>query len=172
MKTKIISIYGAPNAGKSTLAAEIFAFLKKQNKSVELVTEVAKDYVYTGLYPDKYEQIKIASKQLYNEALKYGKVEYIVTDCPIYLPYFYLQYNHGIYITGSFCQYYTLLTALDNIEHINFYLESNYEYQQQGRFETKEQSDNLNKALKLFLNNFVNYSLVTNFEDVMKDIKI
>ena len=149
-----------------------YLFLKKQNKSVELVTEVAKDYVYTGLHPDKYEQIKIASKQLYNESLKYGKVEYIITDCPIYLPYFYLQINHQIYITGSFAEYYNLLTEKDNLKRINFLIEdTNFKYDQNGRFETEEQSKNLQINLKLFLHNFESYTKISTLEEAISEIE-
>ena len=46
MKTVVINLFGGPGCGKSTIAAELFAILKKQGYEVELVTEYAKDKVW------------------------------------------------------------------------------------------------------------------------------
>lgn len=58
MKTKIINLIGGPGVGKSTLAAEIFAELKKKGKSAELALEYAKDQVWD-------ENLRILKDQLY-----------------------------------------------------------------------------------------------------------
>lgn len=39
----IVNLFGAPGAGKSTLAAYVFAKLKMAGVNAELVTEFAKD---------------------------------------------------------------------------------------------------------------------------------
>jgi len=44
--TKYINIFGGPGAGKSTTAALLFAEMKSGGFKVELVTEVAKDFVW------------------------------------------------------------------------------------------------------------------------------
>ena len=43
-----INIYGGPGVGKSTLAASIFAFMKKRGDNVELVQEFVKQFAYLG----------------------------------------------------------------------------------------------------------------------------
>ena len=95
MKTTVINIYGAPGAGKSTLAAEIYAELNKRGESVELVREVAKEYAWTGRLPNTFEQIYITTEQMLKETALYGKVKYVVTDSPIELGDFYNQYYHN-----------------------------------------------------------------------------
>lgn len=44
--TLLVTLSGAPGAGKSTGAAYIFAMLKMQGINAELVTEYAKDKVW------------------------------------------------------------------------------------------------------------------------------
>lgn len=44
----VINLFGAPGAGKSTLAADIFSKLKRRQVKCELITEFAKDCVYEG----------------------------------------------------------------------------------------------------------------------------
>ena len=41
-----INFVSPPSSGKSTLSSELFSKMKKLGYKVELVTEVAKDYVY------------------------------------------------------------------------------------------------------------------------------
>ena len=45
-KTITVSLFGPPGAGKSTLAAYVFAKLKMMGVNCELVTEFAKDKVW------------------------------------------------------------------------------------------------------------------------------
>ena len=45
-KLTVINFFGGPGCGKSTTAAELFAKMKKANYKVELVHEVAKDFIW------------------------------------------------------------------------------------------------------------------------------
>ena len=47
---KIINFYGAPGTGKSTLACELFVYMKKHGYNVELASEYAKECVYEKKY--------------------------------------------------------------------------------------------------------------------------
>jgi len=44
--TTIINLFSGPSGGKSSIAAGLFYKMKRNGLSVELVPEVAKDYVY------------------------------------------------------------------------------------------------------------------------------
>lgn len=46
MITKYINFFGGPGSEKSTSAAQLFSRMKKQRMNVELVTEVAKDFLW------------------------------------------------------------------------------------------------------------------------------
>lgn len=82
----IVNLYAGPGAGKSTLAAAIFAQLKDQGVVAELVTEFAKDLVWENNLRPLACQPYIFGEQLWRiERLKGAGVEVVVTDSPIRL---------------------------------------------------------------------------------------
>ena len=62
-KQKVINIFGAPNAGKSTVAAGLFYIMKINGYNVELVNESAKDLVWNGQTEHLSEQLIVFTKQ-------------------------------------------------------------------------------------------------------------
>jgi Cdc6-like AAA superfamily ATPase len=154
LKTKIINLYGPPGVGKSTLAADIYSYLKRKDRSVELVREVAKDYVYLGKKPNEIDQLTINVNQMANEYIKYGKVEYIVTDCPYLLPAFYYSYNHGLTTAMTNIQLMNKLRNDLDVSSLNFYLpfHNSHYYKQEGRFENSVESNVIDNQLIDFLN--------------------
>ena len=65
---RVINLFGGPGAGKSTTAAGLFFFMKSDSsfdKSVELVTEFAKDLTYAERFKELQgdNQLYITSKQ-------------------------------------------------------------------------------------------------------------
>ena len=85
----VISIYGQPGAGKSTISAYIFAKLKMLGVNCELVTEFAKDKVWEENNTALSNQIYIFAKQYYRMSRCTGQVDVIVTDSPLFLSPFY-----------------------------------------------------------------------------------
>lgn len=84
-----INLFGAPGAGKSTLAAIVFAKLKMMGINCELVTEFAKDKVWEKNNEALSNQIYIFAKQYYRMSRCAGQVDVIVTDSPLFLSPFY-----------------------------------------------------------------------------------
>lgn len=81
-----INIYGGPGVGKSTLAARIYADLRRDQISAELVREVVKDYVYAGRTLTPWEQVSIFGRQFDAEFLPLNAgVKHIVSDSPLFL---------------------------------------------------------------------------------------
>lgn len=84
--TTIINIFGGPGIGKSGVAAGLYSKMKANHMSVELVTEVAKDYVWEErLNVLTHDQIIIFAEQHRRMDRLRDRVDYIVTDCPILL---------------------------------------------------------------------------------------
>jgi hypothetical protein len=85
-----INFFGGPGAGKSTTASEVFARLKRELVSVELVNEYVKAWAYAKQPIDFYDQFYIQAKQMHYEYrfLKNG-VKNVITDSPVALSYVY-----------------------------------------------------------------------------------
>jgi tRNA uridine 5-carbamoylmethylation protein Kti12 len=79
----IISMIGGPGTGKSTLAAEIFARLKRDHYDVELVTEYAKDLTWNEAQKVLQNQVYVFAKQQHRFWRLKNKVDIVVTDSPI-----------------------------------------------------------------------------------------
>lgn len=85
MTTTIINLSGGPGSGKSTTAAEVFARMKHANLSCELITEYVKAWAWRGTPIGPWDDIYITAKQLRRESACYGKVDYVITDSPLWL---------------------------------------------------------------------------------------
>ena len=87
--TTVIEFYAGPGAGKSTIAADLYAQMKKASKSVELVREYVKDWAYRDHTPGPWDQPYLVAKQLRAESTLYGRVDYIITDSPLSIGIYY-----------------------------------------------------------------------------------
>lgn len=93
-QTKCINLFGAPNAGKSTLSSELYAILKKKCISCELVSEYAKDLIYRGNMTEVSDQLKVLAEQHYRTKILDGKVSYIINDAPFLSSAIYYEINN------------------------------------------------------------------------------
>lgn len=81
----VVALMGPPGAGKSTLAAYIFAKLKMLGVNCELVTEFVKDKVWENNDTALSNQVYVFAKQYYRLSRCAGKVDCIITDSPLAL---------------------------------------------------------------------------------------
>lgn len=87
---KVVNLFGGPGTGKSTTAASLFSMLKKQGKSVELVSEFAKDCVWEQRNNIFTEQDLIFAEQHRRiRRLVSRNIEYAITDSPLLLTLLY-----------------------------------------------------------------------------------
>lgn len=82
-KTKIVNIMGGPGAGKTTITAGVFHLLKVAGKEVETTEEYAKDLVWEKRQETFNDSMYVFAKQFHSLYIRYGKIDYIVTDRPL-----------------------------------------------------------------------------------------
>lgn len=150
--TKVIELYGSPGVGKSTLAAEIYFMLKTANTNVELVRECAKDFAWAGKALTIYDQYYITGMQASQEASLYSKVDYIITDSPLYLGSFYMRKYHGVDFITPTIKGLTDRAKIDGIERYSFLLNRNKPYNKAGRYQTEKEAREIDSELETFLN--------------------
>lgn len=92
MKSKLITIMGAPASGKSTLATGVHTSLKKAGKNSIFISEEATDFIAQyGIPNNPIDQVTIFYKQSNRENMFIGSKDYIVCDSSGILNYFYFR---------------------------------------------------------------------------------
>ena len=95
---KVINLFGGPGVGKSTVAADLFAMMKREGYSVELVNEYAKEVTWEGHFSYLDDEFYVLAHQNRRLVRLKDKVDYVITDSPILLglaytpPGYYPQY--------------------------------------------------------------------------------
>lgn len=170
--TKVINLLGGPGSGKSTTASDLFKEMKLRGYSVELVREVIKELAYAGVKPDIFYRPYLFGRQTREEAQLFGKVDYLITDSPLYLDAFYeTRYSGSNIIQAAVFEY---IKEVENrgITYYNFLMKRSRIYQTSGRFESESEAKDVDISLKNWLDNKqVKYTYV-DAEDANKALYI
>jgi energy-coupling factor transporter ATP-binding protein EcfA2 len=143
--TKIINLFGGPGSGKSTTAYTLAGMMKAAHMNIELVTEYAKDLVWTERHKCIKCQPLIFGKQLHRVERLIGKVDYIITDSPILLS---IIYNSSY--PPSFNQ--MVLDIFGSMNNFNFFLRRGERpYNEIGRCQNREQAVEIDNEIFKFL---------------------
>lgn len=135
----VINLYGGPGTGKSVLAAELFATMKKKGISVELVTEKAKSLTYSKDYKTLHDQLLVFATQHHKVFKLVGQVDYAIVDSPLLLNLVYfkddLPYDYNLFSR-------LVLQVDSHYRTHNFYLErsEDFVYQEYGRNESSKEA--------------------------------
>lgn len=127
----VVNLFGGPGTGKSTLAAALFSNLKIRGVNAELVTEFAKDLVWSERNKELQDQVYILGKMYHKLWRLKDKVDVVVIDSPLPLCVYYDQgKTPGMdeFVVGLFNQF----------TNINILLERNFPYQQEGRYQDED----------------------------------
>lgn len=165
--TLVLNILSGSGCGKSTLAAELFTELKKQHRSVELVTEWVKGWAWEGRDPTGLENsIYIFAKQLRRQSILYGKVDLVVTDSPIGLCAAYEEFcaPDRTVIRSLFKDVLQRQEVEGKVKHLNFHLMRQFDFQSEGRYETEEQARKIDNILR----NLVPGRVVRSASDILE----
>lgn len=91
-KIRRINLFAGSGAGKSVVAAFIFAELKKLDVNIEHVQEYVKVKAIQKHFPTSFDQFHIFGRQLNKEDRILPYIEHIVTDSPLLLNAAYSKY--------------------------------------------------------------------------------
>lgn len=157
MKNNIrrINFFGAPSAGKSVLATELFVHCKKLARNCEVVNELAREWAYVDRSIQSMDQIYLFASQMNREdtLLSRSKVQFVISDSPLMLNLFYSKrQNHEFRLP---------LEQLSRIfdqkyESINFFcpLNESYVFHNEGRHFDYEESKMFSDQMKSFLDEY------------------
>ncbi len=151
--TEVINLFGGPGIGKSSLAAEIYYKMKAKHYNVELVREYVKNLAYENKHIGPFDQFYITGKQIKKESSLYNKVDFIITDSPLWLSGFYNEfYYQNKYITSHISNFVKLAVTL-GINYNNFFLERSDDipYNELGRYQNKNDAVRVDQLMKDFL---------------------
>jgi hypothetical protein len=158
---KVINIFGGPGVGKSTVAAELFAEMKKKGYNVELVTEYAKDMVWEGRDNILADQLYILAKQNRRLSRLDGKVDYAITDSPLL---FGIIYSKNI--TNSFKK--LVESIWYSYDNISFFLNRDFtrKYHPEGRVQkTLPEAVDFDNKIYSLLNDYDEYNVQVTVDD-------
>lgn len=156
--TKVINLFGAPGAGKSTIAAGLFYYMKIAGYNVERADEWIKDKVYEGTkYPFK-DQLYTFAKQ--NKKIKQmlGKTDFIICDSPLFLSMVYQSEELPVFSQ-------LVLDYFNSYDNTNFFIKRHHKYQPTGRIHSEKQSDSIALDLESKLRYYnIEYTVLTSGE--------
>lgn len=141
----VINLFGAPGTGKSTTAALLFALMKQNYINVELVTEYAKDLVWSERTPMFKKQDYIFAKQHDKLSRLVGKVDVAVTDSPLLTGLFYVEPEYPKTF-APFC-----FEVFNSFSNINIFLKRTKKYVPIGRHQTEAEADALQDKIQQML---------------------
>lgn len=135
----VVNLFAGPGVGKSTTAAGLFHRLKVAGRSVELVTEYAKDLTWEKNHCQLGNQMRILAEQHHRLHRLDGQVDIVITDAPLLISAIYAER----WLPDSF---YSLVHDLHGLfNNRNFYLERPKE----ARYETAGRNEDLSGAVAL-----------------------
>lgn len=143
--TLVCNLYGGPGTGKSSTAAQVFAYMKWLGEDVELVDEAAKAMVWEGHIEMMADQLWVSANQNRKlERLK-GKVRYIITDSPLDLCWVYGQ----DYAPKTLIPF--ILDIHDNYNNFTVMLRRKKAYNPKGRVQDEDGAKDLDGRIRHML---------------------
>ena len=150
--TVVINLIGAAGTGESTLALGLVSLLKKNHQHAEYVPEYVKQMAWEGRKTTHYDGPSIFGAQWKSESVLYGKLDYVVTDAPVFMPAFYETLHCGTHHLLPAVQSWMHQAEKDGVTYLNFLLGPvSSVYDQRGRYQDKETSDREGELLRAWL---------------------
>ena len=145
---KVINLFGGPGCGKSTTAAHLFVLMKIAGRNVELITEYAKDLLWSDRLDNMLDQQEyIFAKQNYRLHRLRDKVDFAITDSPLLLSCVYpatwwpAYYDFATFVRAANRTY-------DNINIFINRIPDEEKYQNEGRLHSFNESMSLDEKIR------------------------
>ncbi len=153
--TKVINLFGAPGAGKTTRALAIAAMLRQINVECQLVTEFVKELAFmAGGDPTKCFITQNCPEFIFGEQLRrmqvvLGQTKVIVTDSPLLLQCYYGA-GKGVPSLGK-----CIMEAHHSFDNFNIFcpLSAQHKFDRAGRFGDVHTSQGIEEDLVDLLDN-------------------
>lgn len=145
---KVINVLGGPGVGKSTTAADLFAKMKRRGYKVELIHEVAKDFVWERWDHIFREQDYIFAHQHRLQRRLVGHdIDYVIIDSSLLLGLFYMPPD----FPPSFATF--IRDVFDSYDNINIRLKRSdtFQYVQTGRNQNEDQAKEIDQLVYQYL---------------------
>lgn len=152
--TLIVNFLAGPGAGKSTMAAAVFAACKLRGLNAELITEYAKDRVWEEAYRTLQNPVYVFAKQQHRMWRVYGKVDVLVTDSPLILSLWYgREYSEAFRAL--------VIEESTRMPTVTFLLRRVKPYVPAGRVQTEAEAQQIDAAVeRLLIENGLAYETV------------
>lgn len=150
----VVNFYGGPGVGKSTIAADVFVRLKRDNVKCELITEYAKDLVWEESYKTLQNQVYIFANQLHKLWRLKDQVDVAIMDSPLLLTIPYdssKSENFSRLVYEKYCEY----------NNLDYMVKRTLPYDITGRKESECEAEHIDDQIETLLESFgVLYSTV------------
>lgn len=173
---KIICLYGGPGAGKSTIAAEVFCLLKKQNFNCEMNREYVKEWVWEGRSIKEGDQTYFFAKQSRKERQYIEqKLDFIITDSPLILTHFYgLKYDpmeRECNTSLIMLQHHHVFCKKHGYKVEHFFIKRKEQYNPSGRMQTEEEAKAYDLEIRQLLTSLdIKLTDVSSAEEIVKTL--
>ena len=140
----VCNIFGGPGVGKSTLAATLFAELKRRNVRVEYVPEWIKWRFWEDNPAVVKDQILVFAQQNHQQYVLRDKVDVCIVDSPILQSLAY----------GTLCEQTNAIPGwdkfirdtVDTYDNLNFWLTREHDYPDQERGRSQQSESHANEV--------------------------
>lgn len=169
---KVINFYAAPGCGKTTLAAMVFAELKKIFSAVEINLEYARILINEGrtsILEDNQLYIFTKQEKVLRDFKRQG-IEYVVTDSPLILSSI---YNNPDSLDQNIFDA-LIMDLYHRYDNLNFYFQRNpsFGYDSRCRIQkSQEEADLIDQKIVEKLNQFqIPYFTIENKKNTVDKI--
>jgi len=147
MKSLVLNLFGGPGVSKSTTAAGVFTLLKMHNVNCEIVSEVAKDFVWDDHNRGLEDQLYVFGKQHHRVWRLNNIVDVIITDSPLLLSIIY----KGKKVPKSLDA--LVIDTFNTYNNVNILLKRKdlSTYEAVGRLQTSNESTDIDNEVELML---------------------